>query len=479
MNLRRAAIRGGQWTTVGTAAVTTLQLIKLAVLARFLSPEEFGLMAIVMVVVGFSQAFSDMGISNAIIHRQEITAIQLSSLYWLNIFSGMVLTGIVIALAPLVAIFYDRPDLQLLTTVIAAVFLITAIGQQFRILCQKHMRFGTIAGITTAAELVSTGVAIYLAWRGFGVWALVFSVLIAAALNAAGFLSVGLFRHHRPLLIYRHDELKGFFSFALYQMGERSINYISANIDKILIGRMVGMGAVGFYNLAWQLIIFPLSRINPIVNMVAFPAYAKLQADPSRRERYYAASVKLLSLITIPLLVFLFFYADQIVLLAFGPGWGQTGSLVQILAIVGVAKALGNPGGALILSMGRADIGFWWNVFWASLISVGLFLALWIEPTVESAAYTLLVLSLTTGLIWHYLIARIGKVKYWPIARHFGKVSLVSLLIGISASYLTNLFAISTNFLVLLVAMTLFGLFYLIYLALFERRFLLSIIGNR
>lgn len=461
------------------AAVTALQLVKLAVLARFLSPEEFGLMAVVMVVIGFSQAFSDMGISNAIIHRQEITDIQLSSLYWLNIFSGMVLTGVVIALAPLVAMFYDQPDLQLLTTVVAAVFLITAIGQQFRILCQKQMQFGTIASITTAAELVSTGVAIYLAWFGFGVWALVFSVLVAATLNAAGFLFVGLLRHHRPLLIYRHDELKGFFSFGLYQMGEKSINYISANIDKILIGRMVGMSAVGFYNLAWQLIMFPLSRINPIVNTVAFPAYAKLQTDPSRRERYYTASVKLLSLITIPSLVFLLFYADQIVLLAFGPGWEQTASLVQILAIVGVAKALGNPGGALILSMGRADVGFWWNVFWTSLISLGLFLALWFEPTVESAAYTLLVLSLTIGSIWHYLIARIGKVKYYPIAGHFGKVLFVSLLIGNSVSHLTNLFVVTNSALIILVALTIFGCFYLIYLALLERRFLLSIIGGR
>lgn len=479
MSLLLKIIRGAQWTSVGTAGTTIVQLVKLAFLARLLAPEELGLMAIVMVVVGFSQAFADMGISNSIIHRQDISHLQLSSLYWLNIASGVVLTGVVFGLSPLIAFFFKQPDLQALTMAMSPVFILTAVGQQFRILCQKEMQFGTIAFVTIMAELVSTVLAIYLAWLGQGVWALVYSTLLASALTSFVFVLIGIRWHHKPSWVYRHRELAVFYSFGLYQMGERSINYISANIDKILIGRMLGASAVGFYNMAWQLIIFPLIRINPIVNTVAFPAYAKLQHETDRRERYYTASVKLLSLITIPLIGFLFFFAREIVLMVYGAGWEQTTILVRILAIVGLSYALGNPGGALILALGRADIGFWWNVIWGSLISISVFLAIRFEPNVESAAYMLLILSLSSGLIWHHMIARICKMNYWPIVRHFIRVLSVTILLGISASFIKFLFTIGNNILVLVAGVSFFSLFYISYLVLFERPFLNSIFRIR
>jgi O-antigen/teichoic acid export membrane protein len=479
VSLLQKIIRGAQWTAVGTVGTTALQLVKLAILARSLAPEELGLMAIVMIVVGFSQAFADMGVSNAIIHHQDITHVQLSSLYWLNLASGVCLTCIVFGFAPLIAIFFKQPDLQALTMTMSSLFILTAIGQQYRILCQKEMQLGIIAFVTLSAELVATVVAIYLARLGYGVWALVYSTILASALTSFVFLFIGIRRHHKPTWIYRHRELKGFYSFGIYQMGERSINYISANIDKILIGKILGTSAVGFYNMAWQLIIFPLSRINPIVNTVAFPAYAKLQLETDRRERYYTASMKLLSLITIPLLVFLFFFAGEIVILVYGKGWEQTSILVQILAIVGIAYAFGNPGGALILALGRADIGFWWNVFMGLMISICMFLALRYKPNVESAAYTLLTLSLSSGFIWHYLIAQIGKLNYRPIVRHFIKVLFVSILLGIGAKYFIFLFEMESNFLIIFAGGSFFSLFYIGYLAIVERAFLNSIFRIR
>jgi O-antigen/teichoic acid export membrane protein len=458
---------------VGT---TALQLLKLAVLARFLAPEEFGLMAIVMVIVGFSQAFSDMGVSNAIIHRQEITTSQLSSLYWLNIMSGIALTLLVAGISPLVSDFFDRPQLAPMVIVVSSVFVINAVGQQFRVLCQKKLQFATVAALNLMAELVGMVAAIWLAWQGYGVWALVYSMIVAATFTSLGFLIVGVRRHHRPALIYRHDELSGFYGFGLYQMGERAINYVSANIDKVLIGKFAGMTAVGFYNMAWQLIIFPLSRINPVVNTVAFPTYALLQHDTDTRSRYYAASVRILSLVTVPLLAFVFFFASAVTALVFGPGWEQTAVLAQILTVVGVAKALGNPGGALLLSMGRADVGFWWNIVWAITVTLGILAALRLSPTAESAAFMLLGLSLATSFIWHYLIARIGKLDYWPIAGHFAKIVVMSMIVGLLAKTAVVWLEFESVIAQLIVASTSFGLLYLVYLALAERKFLLRVV---
>jgi len=419
--------------------VTVLQFAQLAILARFLDPADFGLMAIMMVVIGFSQAFQDMGISQAIIQRQDITHTQLSSLYWLNIASGIILCFIVLAISPLVASFYDEPRITELMMVLSSVFILVAVGNQYRVLCQKNLDFRIMETINVIAATAALAVAIFFAMQGFGVRTLVYAMLTQAGLSSVLFLWVGLRRYHKPSFVYRHSELRGFYSFGLYQMGERSINYISANADKMLIGKLVGLNATGFYNLAWQLVIFPLSKINPIVNKVAFPVYSKVQGDFAALNRYYTFNVKALALVTMPLLAFLFFFSTEIVRIVFGEGWGATAELLPALALVGILKALGNPGGAIILALGRADVGFWWNVVWATTIVTALTVALTISPSAKTAVYVLLGLSVTLGMCWHVLIARIAKVHYLPIVKHFFKIFSVVMAIGWSGASMANI----------------------------------------
>jgi len=363
VSLKAQAITGIKWTTLSTVITTILQLIQLAVLARFLDPSAFGLMALVMVVVGFSQAFLDMGISNAIIHKQEISKDQLSTLYWVNVLAGFALFIVILAISPLVASFYHEPELTMLIILVGITFLIQPFGQQFMVLWQKEMRFSEIAKIDIASKFISLMVSVYFAYEGYGVYALVYGTLAGVVVQTILFLYKGL-QEHKPSFVFKISEIKEFLSFGAYQMGERSINYISANIDKILIGKFIGMEALGFYNLAWQLIIFPLSKINPIVNKVAFPLYAKVQYEPIKLSNYYTKSLSALFLITVPLLVFMFFYASEIVYIAYGTGWEVTGNLLSILVIVGLLKAAGNPSWALILAIGRADFCFWWNLGW-------------------------------------------------------------------------------------------------------------------
>lgn len=469
MTLKKQALGGVKWTSSSMFIVTLLQFAQLSVLARYLEPADFGLMAIMMVVIGFSQAFQDMGISNAIIQRQSITHTQLSSLYWLNIASGVVLSLIVLAISPFVADFYDEPRITGLMAILSSVFVLVAIGNQYRVLCQKELDFRTMETINVVAAIAALAVAITLAVQGFGVLTLVVAMLTQAGLASVLFLWVGLRRYHKPSLVYRHSELSGFYGFGLYQMGERSINYISANADKLLIGKLVGMNATGFYNLAWQLIIFPLSKINPIVNKVAFPVYSKVQNDPAALNRYYSFNIKALSLVTMPLLAFLLFFSHEVVQVVFGDGWSASAELLPALALVGIIKALGNPGGAIILALGRADVGFWWNVIWAISIVTGLTVGLLISPSAHTAVYVLLGLSLTVGMIWHVLIARIAKVEYGPIAKHFLKLFVVVMSVGWLGSLLTDLIGLSHALLRIFVGGLICALFYSLYLYLFEK----------
>lgn len=472
MSLRQKTVSGVKWTSLSMVIVTVTQLLQLVILARFLSPSEFGLMAIMMVVIGFSQAFMDMGISNAIIHRQKITHEQLSSLYWLNIFSGLILFVVVFLISPFIAKFYEEPQLLEPLMWLSSVFIIVAIGNQYRILCQKELQFNLMAKIEIASAILSLLVAVALAIQGFGVYALVAGMLTQALVSSVLFLIVGLKQHHRPAFLYQHKELEGFYSFGLYQMGERSINYISAHIDKLLIGKFVGMEATGFYNMAWQLIIFPLAKINPVINKVAFPVYAKVQGDSAALNRYYSLTVRALSLVTVPILAFLSIYSSEIVQIVFGDGWETTATLVAILGVIGILKALGNPGGAILLALGYANVGFWWNLFWAFIITISLYIALSLEPNVENVPWVLLGLSLTVGWIWHYLIAHYAKIQYLSIAIHFFKVIVVCFVIAWVSFQAVNFYEIHKPALRIAAAAFICFSLYAPYIFIFEKEIL-------
>lgn len=470
MSLKRQALTGVKWTTVSMLIVTILQFAQLAILARFLDPADFGLMAVMMVVIGFSQAFQDMGISNAIIQRQNITHTQLSSLYWLNIASGVVLSIIVLALSPLVAEFFDEPRIAGLMAILSSVFVLVAIGNQYRVLCQKALDFSTMETVNVIAAFLALAVAVFFAVQGFGVLALVYAMLVQAGVASGLFLWVGLRRYHRPSLIYKHSEMGGFYGFGLYQMGDKSINYIGANADKMLIGKLVGINAAGFYNLAWQLIIFPVSKINPIVNKVAFPVYSMVQSDPVALNRYYTFNVKALSLVTMPLLAFLFFFPREIVHIVFGDGWSTTADLVPALALIGMFRALGNPGGAIVLALGRADVCFWWNLVWASATVGALTVALLLSPSAKTAIYTLVALQCTLGMCWHVLIARIAKVNYLPIIKYFVKLLAVVVIIGWFGAYVAKFSGYESELVRTVIGGIVCFSLYVVYLLIFEKQ---------
>lgn len=478
MSLKQKAISGVKWTSVSMLIVTTAQFAQMVMLARYLDPADFGLMAIIMIVIGFSQAFQDMGISNAIIQRQSVTHIQLSSLYWLNIASGIILTLIILAITPLVASFYNEPRIVEPMSILSSVFFLTALGNQYRVLCQKNLDFRTMEVINVITSIASLAVAVISVINGVGVMALVLAMLTQAGLASVLFLWIGLSNYHKPSLVYDHASLRGLYGFGLYQMGDRSINYIITNADKLLIGKLVGMNAVGFYNLAWRLIIFPVAKINPILNNVAFPVYAKVQNDPVALNRYYSFNVKVLSLVTMPVLVFLGFFSHDIVYVVFGKGWDTTAELLPALALIGILRALANPGGAIILALGRADVCFWWNVGWACCVVTGVFIGLLVSPSVHMAVSILLGLYLTIGMLWHFIIAKIARIEYLPIIRHFAKLFLVVMGIGWLGMIITNATSVTSPFLIIVVGASICALLYFIYLYLFERSLFHRLKGN-
>lgn len=388
--------------------VAALQFMTLAVLARLLSPADFGLMGMIMVVMGFSQAFADMGISNAIIHRQDATRNQLSSLYWLNILAGVVVFFMVCLATPLVAAFYREPRLSNLLYLTAIIFLITPLGQQAQIILQKNLKFDGLAKIEVVSAIATSTISIGAAFAQLGVYSLIIGQL-AGTISRVGLLCWLGRRDWRPSLHFSKRDLNGYVRFGLYQMGERTVNFLSANMDYLIIGRFLGSTALGFYTLAYQLVTFPVARVNPVITKVMFPIFSKIQNDNENLRKGYGKVINYIALISFPMMMGMLIVAPEFISLFFGEKWIATTSVLQILCLVGLFRSLGNPVGAILLAKGRVDIGFYWNLFTLVIISIAVILG--INWGINGVAYAILILQLPFFLIIQPIVNKLIDMK--------------------------------------------------------------------
>lgn len=359
--LTQKAARGVRWTTTSMIVVTALQLAQVAVLARLLPRTDFGLMAMITVVLGFGAAYADMGLSNAVIYRQDATRDQLSSLYWLNVLAGLGVYAAILALTAAIAAFYREPRLLHLLPVAGLVFVIAPFGQQFRALLQRGLRFRLLATVDMCAAATGAAIAIVCAVSGLGVLSLIAGQLVNTAVRAATLCTIG-WRSERPRLQFRWHDTRGFVSFGLYQMGERSVNQLTANLDYLVIGRMLGPAVLGTYAIAYQLVVMPMMKMSPVLMRVAFPVFAMRQNDPATLRRGYARVSGLLAFAVCPFLVALVILAPVVVPVVYGPKWPDAIPLVQVLGVMALLKILSNPSGAVFLAIGRANVGFWLNL---------------------------------------------------------------------------------------------------------------------
>lgn len=434
--LREEAARGVKWTSVSTAFVVVVGIVQVAVLTRLLTRADFGLMAMVTTVTGFAAIYADMGLSNAIVQRRAPTREQLSTLYWTNVAAGVVLFVAVSALSPLVAAFFREERLQPLVVMAAAVFVVTTPGQQFQFLLQKELEFDRLARIDMTSATAGFAGALTTAALGLGVRALIVGVLTQAATRTAQLLWVG-WRRWRPHLHYARRDLEGYLSFGLYQLGERSIYYWAANVDYLLIGRYLGAAPLGIYTIAYNLVVLPVSRLNPVLTKVAFPVFARRQDDADALRRGFGELIELVALVTFPLLVGLGVTAPLAVPVIFGQAWEPAVVLVQILVVMGLLKCLSNPLGSVLLAKGRADVGFWLNVATTAVTVAVLVVAVRWGTSAVAWGHTLVNLLFFFVELW--IIERIVAMR-WP--GYFARLARPSLASGAMAAAVAGTYAL-------------------------------------
>lgn len=446
MSLKKQAISGVKWTTISSIFNSIIQIVQLAILARILNPTDFGLMAIVMVVIGFSQIFIDMGVSNAIIYKQEVTSKQLSSLYWLNIIIGFLFFFLIVFSAPIISNFYNNKKLTPLIRLVAITFLIKPFGQQFMVLLQKNLRFNAIAKTDMITKFISFIVVVTLAYKNFGVYSLAIGSVVTTILSTIGYIFYGE-KIHRPKFYLKISGLNEYISFGLFQMGERVIQYFANQFDTILIGKLLGIEVLGVYNVAKNLVSKPAAIINPVVTKVTFPLMSTINNDVSKLKAIYLKTINYLSFVNFPVYLLITVLAKPIVLIMFGPKWLEVVPLIQILALVYILRSIGNPAGSLLLSRGKANIAFYWNLATFFLYPISIIIGS--NWGISGVALSTLILQILLFYpTWKIIIYKMINAEFWEYARKLLPPMIISIL-SLLPSYIIYKINIESIFLFL------------------------------
>ena len=409
MSLQQKAYRSAGWSGIGGLVSNSLELLKYIVLARILSPGDFGLLAMAMVVISLGRIFADGGTSNAVIHFRNHSNRQLSTLYWINIGAAAGLYLLIYATAPLFATFYGEPEVGRLLRIGGTILPLFAFGTLYEVLLRKKLSFKYITVSEGVSSLAGFVTATLLALSGFGVYSLIWSHIATAAIMSLMYMGNGM-RTWRPSFCFSPGEVRPHLSFGLFQMGERGLSIYSARIDQLIIGRFFGAEILGAYHLAYHLVLFPITKLSPLLNRVAFPVFSSRQDDNAVLRNGYLKLMRGIMAVTAPFFLFTALSAPWLVPMLFGEGWQLAAAFIPLMAAIGLLRMAGNPSGNIVLAKGRARLMFFWNLGTA-IFSTLVFLA--------GAQYSVFV------LLWMYLAA---NVVYFSV----GQTIIVNNLIGLS-----------------------------------------------
>lgn len=350
IDFKRKSVRGGAVAVLAQVTGMVLQIGTTFVLARLLAPTDYGLQSMVLTLTAFVSLFKDAGLSVASVQRENLTDEQISTLFWINIGLGIVLTLVVAAMGPALAVFYKDPRLLWLTVASSTIFFFNSLAIQHRALLDRSMRFATSAKIDTLCAVIGTIVAVTLAILKFGYWAL---ILQNISLPIAGTIAVWIAMPWRPGRPRWSSEMRSMVNFGSTVTLNGIVVYVAYNTEKILLGRYWGAAPLGIYGRAYQLATLPVQQLINAVHTVAFSVLSRMQNEVDRLRRAYLKSVTLIVSLTIPVVISSALFADEIVRVVLGPRWIDSAPVLRLLAPTVMFLALVNPFSWFLRATGR------------------------------------------------------------------------------------------------------------------------------
>jgi O-antigen/teichoic acid export membrane protein len=406
-------VRGGAILMGGQVLKFMITMVSTIVLARLLSPLDYGLIGMVLVITGFISLFKNLGFSAAIIQRTAITHEQVSNLFWINLLLSVGMTLLTLFIAPLVARFYGQPRLMMITAAFAVGFIISSIGAQHEALLRRQMRFVVLAGVEVVAVFTGIVAAIILAKRGAGVWALVTNQLIFVSVYSIG---LWVFCSWRPALPSRNSGVRPIIAFGRDLTGFNVLNYFARNLDNLLIGKVWGAQQLGFYAKAYQLLLLPLDQLGVPLDGIAITSLSKLKDAAGRYRNAFLRMLEKVSMVSMPGIAFMAVTSDWLVRLLLGSQWNSAATIFTGLALMGLFEPVANTMGWLMISQGRSRHVFHWGIINSTMTVVSFAIGLPWGGLGVAISFSLIGAFIRMPLLF-WFAGRVGPVRSADIYR--------------------------------------------------------------
>ena len=412
--LRMHAARGSAAVVTGQGARLVLTFVATVILARLLTPGDFGLVAMVVAVTGFLALFRELGLSIATVQTAAISSREVTTLFWINVSGGVVLCLATVALSPGIAWFYGDPRLVLIGMALAPVALFSGAACQHRALLRRQMRFRVLAVIDVLAFAAGVTAAVLAAWGGAGYWALVLLPLVTEASTTVG---VWVVCRWRPGERASLREVRRFLTVGGNITGFEVVNYWARNFDNVLIGRFWGAGQLGLYSRAYQLLLIPIELVAGPIGMVATSALSRVAADAPQQYRNAALRiVQKVALLTMPVAVLMIVASDWLVAVVLGAQWAGASRLVAIFGVAALTQSVGHTAGWLLITQGRTRDLFRWGFIGGGIALASIALGVPWGAVGVALSYAIGgLLVRTPALFW--FVGRAGPIRAADYAR--------------------------------------------------------------
>ncbi|PAP75959.1 lipopolysaccharide biosynthesis protein [Rubrivirga marina] len=431
MSLRQQAVSGVLWSALEKWGGKLFSLLVFLLLARLLSPEDFGLVALAGVFVTFAQVVVAQGLAEAIIQRDELERGHLETAFWINVATGLAATALTLLLAKPIAAGLGTPALEPILRALSPLFLLNSLNAVQTALMRRDLAFRSLAARTIGANIAGGVVGIGMAVAGYGVWSLVGQQLAAKAAEVALLWSMSQWR---PGLGPSGRHARDLFGFSVHTVGISLLTFLSRHSDDLLIGYVLGPVALGYYTVAYRVLSTLLDVLTGVTRQVAFPVFSRLQQEPERLLRAFYSATRYTAFASFPTFFALAALAPEVIPVFFGPQWGPSVPVMMWLAVAGVLSSVTFFNGSVLVAVGKPS----WSLFAMALSVVAAVVgfAVAVQWGIVAVAAAVAVRAYVFSPVSLWLIGRVLPLSGRAYVRQFvpaaaGSLGLVAAVVAL------------------------------------------------
>ncbi|MET0216379.1 MAG: MOP flippase family protein [Burkholderiales bacterium] len=362
--IRTSAVSNARWIAISQVVSIGVQLVSLVWLSRLLTPADYGLVAMALVVTNFANLVRDMGTGLALIQKEDLNEETILTSFWFTVGLGAVLGILVAGLAPLMVLAFKAPGVTGILLVLAVTFPVLGSTTVHQALLERASRFPLLARIQAVAAVSGLGVGVIAAYQGAGAYSLALNSLTYALVSST---QLWMASPVTPRWFWSRHEFRGIRRFSDYLVGFNIINYFSLNADSMIIGRFLGAESLGLYSLAFRIIDFPLHNLTFVASRALYPVMSRQQAVPEEMATLYLRALSVIAFITAPMMAGLFVLRDLFIVVVLGDRWIAMGDVLAWLVPVGFMTSLTCTTGSVLMARGRTEVLFYLGILGAVL----------------------------------------------------------------------------------------------------------------